>query len=264
MAGMSQICLDGVLVPAEAAVIPVTDEGLLRGDGVFEVVRLYAGVPFALEEHLQRMRRSAENLRLELDIEAVAADVARVLAANQPGDAALRVLATRGGHRVAIVEALPDLPPTLSLGAITYSPTRVLDGVKSLSYAANMLCGRLARERGFDEALMVTPHGRVLEAPTSSFFWVRDGQLHTPPLQEHLLDSITRRAVMACAEVRETPTTLDDLRDAEEAFLASSMREVLPVHRIEDVSLAAPGPVTETVAERVGRHIADALAGAAR
>jgi branched-chain amino acid aminotransferase len=261
---MAQICVDGVLVPAEEAVIPVTDEGLLRGDGVFEAVRLYDGVPFGLDAHMRRMRLSAENLRLPLDVDAVTADVLAVIAANAPGDAAVRVLATRGGHRVALIESLPDLPPTISLGAVTYSPTRVLDGVKSLSYAANMLARRLAVERGFDEALLVTPHGRVLEGPTSSLFWVRDGELHTPPLDDHLLDSITRRAVMSVADVRETHTTLDDLRDAEEAFLASSVREVVPVHQIEDVELVAPGAVTTAVAERVERHIAEALAATAR
>ncbi len=261
---MTLICLDGAIVPAEQALIPVTDEGLLRGDGVFEVVRLYDGVPYALDEHLQRMRRSAENLRLPLDIDAVAGDAAALLAATQPGDAAMRMLATRGGHRVALIEALPELPDTMALGGVTYSPTRVLDQIKSLSYAANMLCSRLARERGFNEALLITPHGRVLEAPTASFFWVRDGELHTPPLDDHLLDSITRRAVIACCEVTETPTTLDDLRGAQEAFLASSLKEVLPVHRIEDIELRAPGPVTERAAERVNRYIADALAAAAR
>jgi len=261
---MSQICLDGALVPAEQAKIPVTDEGLLRGDGVFEVVRLYDGIPYGLEAHLQRMRRSAENLRLPLDIDAVAADIAAVTAANQPGDAAVRVLATRGGHRVALIEALPELRASLTLGTVTYSPTRVLDQIKSLSYAANMLCSRLARERGFDEALLVTPHGRVLEAPISSFFWVRDGALHTPPLEDHLLDSITRRAVMACADVQESPTTLDDLRGAQEAFLASSLREVVPVRGIDDIELTAPGPLTAVVADGVARHIADALTASAR
>ncbi len=261
---MALICLDGAMVPPERAMIPVTDEGLLRGDGVFEVVRLYAGRPYAMEAHLARMRRSAENLRLALDIEAVAEDAAALLAAEQPGDAALRLLATRGGHRIALIEALPDLPATLAVGCVTYSPTRVLDGIKSLSYAANMLCSRLARERGFDEALMVTPHGRVLEAPTSTFFWVTGDELRTPPLEDHLLDSITRRAVMACCEVRETPTTLEDLRGAQEAFLASSLKEVLPVHRIEDIELPAPGPVTARTAERVTQHVADQLAATAQ
>ena len=86
-----------------------------------------------------------------------------------------------------------------------------------------MLCGRLARERGFDEALLVTPHGRVLEAPTSSLFWVdADGTLCTPPLSEHILASITRDRVMEVADVEERPCTMDDLREASEAFLAST------------------------------------------
>lgn len=250
------ICLDGELMAAERALIPVTDEGLLRGDGVFEVIRLYDGRPFALAEHLERMRNSATNLRLALDLAQVRADVQRLIEAATPGDAALRVLVTRGGRRIAMLEALPELPDTLALVSVTCAPTRVLDGIKSLSYAANMLCSRLAREQGGSEALMVTPHGRVLEAPTASFFWARDGELLTPPLEDHLLDSITRRAVMSVAAVRETPTTLDDLRGAREAFLASSLKEVCPVHAIDDIALAAPGPLTLRTAEAVAAHIA--------
>jgi len=134
---------------------------------------------------------------------------------------------------------------------VTFAPTRVLDGVKSLSYAANMLAGRLARERGFDEALLVTPRGKVLEGPTSSFFWVRDGIVRTPPLDEHILDSITRARVLRAVEVREEPGTLDEVRAADEAFLASTVREVHPVSAIEDVELAADGPVTQEAGRRV-------------
>src|ERR1700686_4687598 len=186
-------------MPLAEARIPVTDEGLLRGDGVFEVMRLYDGVPFARECHLERMAHSARNLRLELDVGAIGRDIEALLRATQPGDGLLRVLATRGGHRIVLVEPLPALPEALALGYLTYAPVRVLDGIKSLSYAANMLATRLARERGFDEALLVTPHGRVLELPTASFFWVTDGELRTPPLSEHILDSITRRVVMEVA-----------------------------------------------------------------
>src|SRR5437667_12678298 len=96
--------LDGELMPSELAQIPVTDEGLLRGDGVFEVVRLYEGRPFALERHLERMSRSAANLLLPFDRGAVEADARSLLAAAQPEDALLRVLVTRGGRRIAIVE----------------------------------------------------------------------------------------------------------------------------------------------------------------
>jgi branched-chain amino acid aminotransferase len=255
-------CVDGEVTPAAEATIPATDEGLLRGDGVFEVMRLYGGRPFAYDDHIARMRRSAQNLRLELDTEALGADVEALLARTGEVDALLRVLATRGGHRLALVEPLPQLPPTLRLAAVTYAPTRVLDGIKSLSYAANMLAGRLARERGFDEALLITPHGRVLEAPTSSFFWVRGGVLRTPPLDEHILESITRARVMQAVEVREEPCPLDDLRHADEAFLASTVREVHPVSAVEDIELRAEGPVTQEAARRT-RALIEAELGAA-
>jgi len=253
-------CVDGILVPLAEARIPVTDEGLLRGDGVFEVMRLYDGVPFAREAHLRRMTGSAENLRLELDIAAVARDIEALLAELTPGDALMRVLVTRGGHRIVLVEPLPQRPPALTLGLVPFAPVRVLDGVKSLSYAANMLANRLARERGFDEALLVSPHGRVLELPTASFFWVSGGELHTPPLSEHILDSITRRLVIELAGARETSAGTDDLEHAEEAFAASSVREVLAVSRIEERDLPADGPVTRATAERVRAHIRASLA----
>jgi branched-chain amino acid aminotransferase len=92
-----------------------------------------------------------------------------------------------------------------------------------------MLAGRLAKERGYDEALLVTPHGRVLEGPTWSFFWVEDGQLFTPPLEDRILASITRARLLEECEVAQRSCTLDDLRAAEEAFIASTVREVMPI-----------------------------------
>jgi branched-chain amino acid aminotransferase len=260
---MTLACLDGAIVDESAAVIPATDEGLLRGDGVFEVMRLYGNRPFAIDDHLARMEQSAENLRLPLDAAAVRADVEALLAAARPGDGLVRVLVTRGGRRLALIEPLPEQPPTMSLGFVTYSPTRVLDGVKSLSYGGNMLATRLAKERGFDDALLVTPHGRVLEAPTSSFFWVSGGELFTPPLSEHILDSITRRRLMEVTDAVERETTPDDLRTAEEAFLASSVREALPVYRVEDIELQTHGPVTADAGARLRERIEAELAAAA-
>src|SRR6185295_13632625 len=174
--------LDGDVMPVVQATIPVTDEGLLRGDGVFEVVRLYGGRPYGLEEHLERMARSAATLRLPLDVDALRDDVEKLLEHTEPADGGLRLLVTRGGRRIGLIEDLPVIPDTVALATVTYTTTRVLDGVKSLSYAANMLASRVARERGADEALLVTPHGRVLEGPTTSFFYVLDGALYTPPL----------------------------------------------------------------------------------
>jgi branched-chain amino acid aminotransferase len=253
-------CVDGALVPVSEARIPVTDEGLLRGDGVFEVMRLYGGVPFARQSHLERMASSAENLRLELDIGGVAHDIDSLLAVAQPSDGLLRVVATRGGHRIVLVEPLPALPEALTLGYTVFAPVRVLDGVKSLSYAANMHATRLAHERGFDDALLVTPQGRVLELPTASFFWVADGEVRTPPLSDHILDSITRRIVIDVADAEELVTAPADLESADEAFAASSVREVIAVSRIEERDFHAAGPVTQAIAQKVRAHIAVELA----
>lgn len=241
--------------------IPATDDGLIRGDGVFEVVRVYDGWPFALEDHFARLRRSAENLRLPLDLEAVRSDAHRLLAqaGASPDHELLRIVITRGGRRLLLTEALPESAERIRLTPITYAPTRILDGVKSLSYAANMLAGRLARERGFDEALLVTPHGRVLEAPTSSIFWVTDGMILTPPLDDHILASITRALIMDVAGASERACTLDDLLAADEAFLASTIREVQPIDAIDGHSFGESSPVAAETAAAVSARIQSEL-----
>src|SRR4051812_22070989 len=249
-------CINGAIAPAEELTIPVTDEGLVRGDGVFEVVRLYGGVPFALDDHYARMEGSAERSRLEVDFAALRDEVDALLEAAGPADAALRIMCTRGGRRIALIEEVATFPETIALEPITYAPTRVLDGVKTLSYGANMLCTRLAREAGAFEALLVTPHGRVLEAPTSSFFYVVGGRLCTPPLDDHILASITRRWILELFDVEERATALSDLEDIEEAFLASTFKEALPVHAIAQLEIPAPGPVTQEVGARLGERIA--------
>lgn len=251
---------------ASYATIPATDEGLLRGDGVFEVIRVYAGKPFALEAHLQRLESSALNLRLPLDLESVRADAARLLAHAGSGrdHELLRIVVTRGGRRILLTEPLPAIRDRVRLGSVTYAPTRVLDGVKSLSYAANMLATRIARERGFDEALLVTPHGRVLEAPTCSIFWVKDGELFTPPLADRILASITRALVMETAGARERSCTLEEIAEADEAFLASTTREVQPVAQIDDRLLNGSGPVSARVAAAVSERVRSELAAGSR
>ncbi|MGA2925613.1 MAG: aminotransferase class IV [Solirubrobacteraceae bacterium] len=257
----SMASLDGLIMAASEATIPATDEGLLRGDGVFEVIRVYDGRPFALEAHLARLQRSAANLRLALDAEAVRADVHRLVAHAGPGPAhdLLRIVLTRGGRRLLLTEPLPPIPDRIRLVSITYSPTRVLDGVKSLSYAANMLASRLAREQGFDEALLVTPHGRVLEAPTSTIFWIQDGSVLTPPLADHILASITRAAIIELTGAREAACTLADLVGADEAFLASTAREVAPIAVIDEHKFGDAGPRTEQIAAQVTAHIQSEL-----
>ena len=224
-------------------------------------MRVYAGAPLLLAAHLDRMEASAANLRLEgpFQRERYADEAAELLAARggRSFDGCLRLVLTRGGRRILLTEPLPPNGEAARLASVTYAPTRVLDGVKSLSYAANMLCSRIARERGFDEALLVTPHGRVLEAPTSSFFWVdRDGTLCTPPLDDHVLASITRTHLIDLLGVQERSVALDELAaSAREAFLASTTREVQPVEQVDDFALpAAPGDVTSAAAAAFAAH----------
>jgi branched-chain amino acid aminotransferase len=254
--------VDGAITLASEAKIPATDQGLLRGDGAFEVIRVYDGRPYAFEQHLQRLERSALNLRLPLDLEAVRADANRLLAHAGAGadHELLRIVVTRGGRRLLLTEPLPAMPERTRLATVTYSPTRVMDGVKSLSYAANMLAGRLARERGADDALLVTPHGRVLEAPTSSIFWIAEGEVRTPPLSEHILASITRAVVIEQTGAAEQECTVEVLQAAEEVFLASTVREVQPVVSIDDHSFSPESPLTTRIAQDVGARIQAELA----
>jgi branched-chain amino acid aminotransferase len=254
--------VDGTVMPADEATIGVTDPGLLRGDGVFEVVAVREGRPFAIDDHLRRMATSAQNLRLEIDLNAVRVEIEALLAEAGPVTGAVRFLVTRGGRRIGLVEAVPDERPPLLLSSVEYVPPRVLDGVKSLSYAGNMLAQRLAAERGGNEALLVTPHGRVLEGPTSSFFVSFDGEtLVTPPLSDRVLDSITRRRLLALLpEAREEVVSQDSLVHAREAFLASTTREVEPVVRIDDINLPlAPGPLTARAADVFAAHLRSEL-----
>ena len=261
---MNLASLDGVIGPSEEALIPVTDEGLTRGDGVFEVSRLYKGVPFAHDEHIVRMKQGADNLRLTADFDALETETAALLEAAGPVDGQIRVVLTRGGRRIITVEPLPPQPAIARVATITYRPTILLDGIKSLSYAANMLAGRLAKEQGFDEGLFVTPEGTVLEGATWTFFWVSDGQLLTPPLEDHILDSITRRLVIESSGAVERSCTREDLRGAQEAFIASSAREVQPISVIDDIQLPhAPGPVSRAAHQALLERIESEVRAAA-
>jgi branched-chain amino acid aminotransferase len=256
--------IDGRVMPAGEATVPVTDDGLVRGDGAFEVIRVYDGRPYAMREHLDRLERSATNLRMswEPPRERLEQEAAALLEARGGAsfDGVLRIMLTAGGLRILLTEPLPATPERARLGFVTYAPTRILDGVKSLSYAGNMLASRLARERGFDEALLVTPHGRVLEAPTSTLFYVDErGELVTPPLGDHILASITRARLIELTGAVERPTPSDDLLRAREAFLASTIREVQPVSAIEDRDMGPVGERTLQAADLLRGDISAAL-----
>ncbi len=252
--------VDGKITPTAQAVLPLPDDGLYRGDGVFEVIRLYAGRPFALEAHLDRLGRSAAAIELPLDRAGFERELDPLLAEHGDGDAQLRLVATRGGRRILLIEPLAPRAESVTLATVTYQPSVILNRVKSLSYAANMQATRIAKQRGADEAVFVTPEGTVLEPPTSTLFWAgADGILKTPSLENPILDSITRDRIVGAIEVAEGVFGVEDLRAAGEAFLASTTRDVQPVAAIDSSALEWPGPRTSEAHQAFEQIIAAEL-----
>ncbi|OJU83512.1 MAG: hypothetical protein BGO11_13415 [Solirubrobacterales bacterium 70-9] len=252
MSGFTELAsVDGRIGPTAEAVIGLKDDGLYRGDGAFEVIRLYDRRPFALDDHIARLERSSASLRLEFDRMALRAEIAALLEEAGPIDGQLRLIVTRGGRRIAATESVPVHAETTTVASVTYQTTIVLNGVKSLSYGANMLATRMAKEQGADEALLVRPDRIVLEPPTSSIFWVAEGTLRTTAIAEGVLASITRdRLLKAVPGIEEGAWTLDQVKSGSEAFLASTTREVQAVASIDGVALPeAPGPRTREAQE---------------
>jgi branched-chain amino acid aminotransferase len=187
-----------------------------------------------------------------------------LLEANRQRDGELRLVLTRGGRRLAIIEPPHEFAHGLSLSSVQYQPTIVLTGLKTLSYAGNMTATRIAKRDGADEALLVGPDGTVMEAPTSTIFWVdAEGGLHTPKLESGILASITRDRIMRVAPVEESDEyQLRDVLDASEVFLASSLREVQGVAVLDGLTYTCPGPVTQWVAGLLDERIQAELSGA--
>ena len=254
--------VDGRIAETSEARIPAADDGLLRGDGVFEVIRLYAGRPYALGEHLDRLERSAAAIERPVFEEEISA----LLTEFGEHEAQLRLVATRGGRRLAFTENLPPYADreSISVATVTYSPSEILNGVKSLSYAANMQASRLAVAAGADEAVLVRPDGVVLEAPTSTIFWVSDGRLRTPSLEAGILASITRDRLVRELDVEQGAFQLEDLEGSSEAFLASTVREVQAISAVNETELPeCPGPTTQEAAEAFSAILDRELAASA-
>ena len=251
------VVLDGELTRLGEATIPAGDEGLIRGDGAFDAFPVRDGRPFARSAHLDRLERSCRALLLDCPRDLIEADIELLLGQAGPGYLVVRTILTRGGRRLSILESHGD-PDALSRPArmlpTTYEPSVVLNGVKTLSYGANMLASRQAAAAGYDEALLVATDGTVLEGPTCSVFWKRDGGLRTPSLDLGILASITRRVVLESVTVEEGSFPLDDLLAADEAFLVSTARIAQPVAAIGERSLpVAPGPETRLVHAAIER-----------
>jgi branched-subunit amino acid aminotransferase/4-amino-4-deoxychorismate lyase len=231
-----RIMIDGELCAPGAAARPLLDDGLVRGDGVFEGLRAYGRLPRTPEAHLDRLAASAAGIDLPMDRALIARELDALCAVATEPDCAVRIMLTRGGQRIIREEPLPELPASWLLSAQAHRITPLLIGSKTLSYAANMQANRRAKAAGANEALLFDPDtNAILEAPTSSFLWLEGDKVCAPPLATGILDSITRRLVAEVAELHVHPRRLDDLQDAEAGMLVSTVMELQPVHGVQGV-----------------------------
>jgi len=278
---MAVINVNGRIAQEQDAVIPVMDHGFLYGEGIYEVVRTYDGKPFLFDRHLRRLRRSAEMIALRLpfsDAEFVAR-VRETIAAfhRQPGappgqDLYLRVLITRGVGElsydlaacttpsvVIIVKPISPHPPEVYergvrvalVPVVRNHPSSINPLIKSNNLLNNALAAQEAFRRGAFDAVMRNYRGELAECSTSNLFIVKDGVLLTPPLDAGLLAGITRGFVIELAPeagvpVREAVLHDEDLLGAEESFLTSSTKEIVPIVRVDEtvIGTGAPGPTT--------------------
>jgi branched-chain amino acid aminotransferase len=267
--------VDGKWTPAEEARISVLDHGLLYGDGVFEGIRVYAGRPFLLEEHLDRLEASARAIVLDLPADRGEIAALCLEAAERAGldEGYLRLVVTRGTGALGVS---PHTCPRASLIVIAaplklYPPERYHDGVrlvtsslrrsahdalppqiKSLNYLTSVLASIEARRQGADEAVLLNAQGLIAECTADNLFLVSRGRVLTPAVASGALAGITRALVVQlltaqgieCAEAALTPA---DAWTADELFLTGTGAEIVPVCEIDGRPLPAERPVTERV-----------------
>jgi branched-chain amino acid aminotransferase len=264
------VSVDGDLGPADELRISPLDHGLLVGDGVFETLRVYGGVPFAWTRHLQRLARSAAGLGLELpEVVTLRERADAVLAANQLTEARLRITITGGpaplgSERAAVpstvviaASALTPWPPTADVVTVPWPRNErgATAGMKTISYAENVRALAHAHEHGAGEAIFANTRGELCEATGSNVFLVEDGTIVTPPESSGCLLGVTRALVLRLAEqlgldAMETDRPVDALATADEAFLSSTTREVQAIAHVDGTALPhAPGPITVRLAE---------------
>ena len=269
--------VDGRLVALADAKISVLDHGLVVGDGVFETLRVYRGVPFAWTRHLARLRTSAEGLGLQVpDVTELRGAAEAVLRANELTEARLRITVTGGvappgsgrgdGPPSAFVLAFPIEAAAPSVDVVIAPWTRnengALAGLKTISYAANVRALAYARDKGAGEAIFANTKGNLCEATGSNVFLVRDGTLITPPPSAGSLLGVTRALLLELGMQSGIPTEerdvrIDALAQSDEAFLSSTTREVQPIACVDGARLPEVGGA---VSERLAAAFRDLVA----
>lgn len=275
--------VNGRLMDKAQAVISVFDHGFLFGEGVYEVIRTYAGVPFLFDRHMQRIRASAERIRLDIplsdaELERRCVETMRAAGLGTVGhEAYIRMLITRGigeiGYDPAycpepsvVVIVKPHTDTALSaytdgvevslVGVMRNHPGSVNPLIKSNNLLNNALGQQEAIRKGAFEAVMRNYRGEIAECSQSNIFIVKDGVALTPPADAGLLIGLTRNFIFeVAAEIgvpaREQVIQEADLFGADECFLSSTTRELVPIVRVDDhvIGSGRPGPVTAQLLE---------------
>jgi branched-chain amino acid aminotransferase len=280
------VSIDGVLTAPEDAKISIFDRGLLYGDGCFEVLRTWNGVARDLEAHLDRLYETARFLTLKaIDRTRLTEAIYKTIAAAQPAkrselalaprDHRVRILLTRGpgtlatplgdlgpGQAIVIVEPLPPQPIELALAIVDWPVAkRHGEGHKTLAYLDHVYALELARAAGADEAVRLDHRGNVVEGATCNLFVVASGVVATPPTDVGTLPGIVRGRVLALCEHCDLasavrPLSTRELRGADEIFVTSSLRGLVPITRLDGVPREA-GPVTAQLARAYAAAMTD-------
>ncbi len=263
-----------LLSDPSAPAVRVTDHGLTVGDGVFEAIKVVDGLPFALTRHLERLARSARGLGLpDVDDDAVRRGVAAVLADQELPLGRIRITYTDGPSPlgsgrgdaaptlIVVADSMKESSATTAVATVPWPRNErgALAGLKTTSYAENVIALARAHERGASEAIFANLAGHLCEGTGTNVFYVVDGELRTPTLDSGCLAGVTRALVLEWTGAVERDLPMVALQEASEVFLTSSTRDVQGLHAVDDRELAgAPGPVTtEAVREFAARAAAD-------
>lgn len=264
-----------LLADPSSPAVGVTDHGLTVGDGVFEAVKVVDGRPFALTLHLERLARSARGLGLpEPDLAAVRRGVAAVLNGDPLPLGRLRITFTGGPAPlgsgrgdadptlIVVADEMGAWPETTAVATVPWPRNErgALAGLKTTSYAENVVALATAGRAGASEAVFANLAGHLCEGTGTNVFYVVDGELRTPTLASGCLAGVTRRLVLEWHGAREVDEPIEVVRGASEVFLVSTTRDVQGVSRWDDVDLPAPGPITRDVAEVWRRREPELLA----
>ncbi|MDQ1688523.1 MAG: branched-chain amino acid aminotransferase [Frankiaceae bacterium] len=257
--------VNGELVADDEATVSAYDHGFVVGDGVFETLKVIDGEPFALRRHLDRLARSGRGLGLAVDVDQVRSAVRETLGAVEGDRLRLRITLTggpgplgseRGSAGPTLVVATAPMPTWGATAAVVFSPwprneRSPLTGLKTTSYAENVLALQDAKHRGASEAIFANTVGSLCEGTGSNLFLEWEGRLVTPPMGSGCLAGVTRALLLEWVpEVEELDLPAHALRGTSEAFLASSTRDVQPIASVDGEPLPlAPGPLTARAAE---------------